>query len=132
MPVPDADGSAEFAPRELMAARVRFRPNTIPLMALVPAYHTNVGLRLYFWRTQLGQEVDFFLTRGEAIVALEVETSTRVEQADLVGIGICEQAVGKRLRFSVVLYRGDQIIGLAPRRLAVPFEKAFLGAPVRK
>jgi len=33
----------------------------------------------------------------------------------------------KRLRFSVVLYRGDQMIGLGERRIAVPFDIAFLG-----
>ncbi|HSB80289.1 MAG TPA: ATP-binding protein [Candidatus Methylomirabilis sp.] len=88
--------------------------------------------RLYFWRTHLGQEVDFFLARGEEIVALEVKTSTWVEQGDLVGIEVCERAFGRRLRFSVVLYRGNQVIGLAPRRLAVPFEKAFLGPAIAR
>lgn len=87
--------------------------------------------RLYFWRTHTGQEVDFLLARGEEMVALEVKAATRVERGDLAGIEACERALGKRIRFSVVLYRGDQTIGLGPRRLAVPFETAFLASEGR-
>lgn len=82
--------------------------------------------RLYFWRTHTGQEVDFLLARGEQMVAIEVRATTRVERSDLAGIEVCEGALGKRIRFSVVLYRGDQVIGLGPRRLAVPVAAAFL------
>ncbi len=82
--------------------------------------------RLYFWRTHTGQEVDFLLARGEEMIAIEVKATTRVERGDLAGIEVCEQALGKRIRFSVVLYRGDQVVGLGPRRLAVPFATAFL------
>jgi hypothetical protein len=83
--------------------------------------------RLYFWRTHTGQEVDFLLARGEEMIAIEVKATTRVERGDLAGIEVCEQALGKRIRFSVVLYRGDQVVGLGPRRLAIPLETAFLG-----
>jgi len=84
--------------------------------------------RLYFWRTHTGQEVDFLLARGEEMVALEVKMTSRVEGGDLAGIALCERALGKRIRLSVVLYRGNQVIGLGPRRLAVPIETAFLGS----
>jgi len=84
--------------------------------------------RLYFWRTHTGHEVDFLLARGEEMVAVEVKTATRVERGDLAGLEVCEQALGKRIRLSVVLYRGDQMVGLGPRRLAVPLETAFLGS----
>ena len=87
--------------------------------------------RLYFWHTHTGQEVDFLLARGEEIIAIEVTASTRVESRDLAGIELCEEKLGKRIRFSVVLYRGDQVIGLGRRRVAVPFDVAFLG-PKRK
>jgi hypothetical protein len=83
--------------------------------------------RLYFWRTHTGQEVDFLLTRGEQIISIEVKASTRVESRDLAGIELCEQKLGKRIRFSVVLYQGDQVVGLGRRRVAVPFDVAFLG-----
>jgi len=83
--------------------------------------------RLYFWRTHTGQEVDFLVARGEEMVALEVKATTQVERGDLAGIEVCERALGKRIRFSVVLYRGDQVIGLGLRCLAVPLETAFLG-----
>lgn len=72
------------------------------------------------------QVVDFLLARGEEIVAIEVKATTRVERGDLVGIEVCERALGNRIRFSAVLYRGDHIVGLGPRRLAVPIATAFL------
>ena len=83
--------------------------------------------RLYFWRTHRGQEVDFLLGRGEDLVAIEVKSATSVQWADLAGIAACEEALGKRVRFSVVLYRGNQVLALGPRRIAVPLETAFLG-----
>lgn len=48
------------------------------------------------------------LARGEELVAIEVKASTAVERRDLMGIEACEQAFGKRLRLSVILYRSDQ------------------------
>ena len=84
--------------------------------------------RLYFWRTHTGQEVDFLLARGEEMIAIKVKSASRVERGDLTGIEACEQALKKRVRFSVVLYRGNQVIGLGERRLAVPFEIALLGS----
>jgi hypothetical protein len=82
--------------------------------------------RLYFWRTHMGQEVDFLLARGEELVAIEVKTTTQIGRGNLAGIEACEQALGDRVRFSIVLYRGEQIVGLGPRRLAVPIAMAFL------
>lgn len=84
--------------------------------------------RLYFWRTHTGQEVDFLLARGEEMIGIEVKSASRVERGDLAGIQACELALKKRVRFSVVLYRGNQVIGLGERRLAVPFEIALLGS----
>jgi predicted AAA+ superfamily ATPase len=84
--------------------------------------------RLYFWRTHTGREVDFLLARGEELIGIEVKSASRVERSDLSGIEACELALKKRVRFSVVLYRGNQVIGLGERRLAVPFEVALLGS----
>lgn len=82
--------------------------------------------RLYFWRTHTGQEVDFLLARGEELVAIEVKATSQVERSNLAGIEACERALGDRVRFSIVLYRGEQMVGLGPRRLAVPIAMAFL------
>lgn len=82
--------------------------------------------RLYFWRTHTGQEVDFLLARGEELVAIEVKATSQVERSNLAGIEACERALGDRVRFSIVLYRGEQMVGLGPRRLAVPIVMAFL------
>ena len=82
--------------------------------------------RLYFWRTHSGQEVDFLLARGEDMIAIEVKAARHVERRDLVGIEACEQALGKRIRFSLVLYGGHELVALGPRRRAVPYATALL------
>ncbi|MBI2211187.1 MAG: DUF4143 domain-containing protein [Deltaproteobacteria bacterium] len=82
--------------------------------------------RLYFWRTHSGQEVDFLLARGEELIAIEVKAARHVEHRDLAGIEACEQALGKRIRFSLVLYGGRELVALGPRRLAVPYAAALL------
>ena len=86
----------------------------------------NEDFRLYFWRTHSGQEVDFLLARGEELVAIEVKAARHVEHRDLIGIEACEQALGKRIRFSLVLYGGRELVALGPRRLAVPYAAALL------
>lgn len=86
--------------------------------------------QLYFWRTHAGQEMDFLLARGEELVAIEVKANTAVTHRDLMGIEACERTLGNRLRFSLILYRGDQVLGIGPRRIAAPLETAFLGPAV--
>ena len=81
---------------------------------------------LYFWRTHSGQEVDFLLARGEELIAIEVKAARHVEHRDLTGIEACEQALGKRIRFSLVLYGGRELVSLGPRRVAVPYATALL------
>lgn len=83
--------------------------------------------QLSFWRTHAGQEVDFLVARGEELGAIEVKAAPSVARRDLAGIEACEHALGERLRLSIVLYRGDQLPGIGPRRIAAPFEVAFLG-----
>lgn len=86
----------------------------------------NEDFHVYFWRTHSGQEVDFLLARGEELIAIEVKAARHVEHRDLTGIEACEQALGKRIRFSLVLYGGGELVALGPRRLAVPYGTALL------
>lgn len=80
---------------------------------------------LYFWRTHGGREVDFLIEHGEELVAVEVKSSYRIEPSDLAGCKSCAEAMGKRLRFSVVLYSGVETVAFDPRTIAVPFSVFF-------
>jgi len=39
--------------------------------------------RLYFWRTQGGQEVDFLIERAGKLVAIEVKWSQQINESDI-------------------------------------------------
>lgn len=82
--------------------------------------------RLYFWRTHTGREADFLIERGEELVAIEVKWAGGIGDSDLAGLKDCAQALGERLRFSVLLYPGTQVVALDRRTVAVPFG-AFFG-----
>lgn len=83
------------------------------------------NFQLYFWRTQAGQEVDFLIERGREIVAVEVKWGHRIEERDIANLKRCSQDLKSRLRMSVILYGGTEVIPLGQDMLAVPFPVFF-------
>jgi len=89
-------------------------------------------LQLYGWRTYTGREVDFLLTRGEDIVAIEVKAARRVTPYDLQGLAACRELLGGRLRRSVLLYPGTEAIALNADTVALPLTTFFgLSSPLK-
>jgi predicted AAA+ superfamily ATPase len=86
---------------------------------------TDPRLQLYFWRTQTGQEVDFLIERGRDLVAIEVKWGQRIEELDIANLRRCGEALKDRLRFSVVLYGGTEVVALSPKIVAMPFSLFF-------
>ena len=82
-------------------------------------------LHPYFWRTQTGQEVDFLLEKGEKLVAIEVKWAQKIEDADIANLKRCAEDLKDRLHFSVILYRGTEIVPCAPKVVAIPFSLFF-------
>lgn len=93
------------------------------LLKLMPL--TDHRMRLYFWRTQAGQEVDFLIERGRELVALEVKWGRRIEEGDLRNLRRCAEDMKGRIRFSVFLYGGSEILALTPNMVAIPFLTFF-------
>jgi len=86
---------------------------------------TDPRLQLYFWRTQTEQEVDFLIERGREVVAIEVKWAQRIEESDIANLRRCGEALKDRLRFSVVLYGGTEVVALSPKIVAMPFSLFF-------
>ncbi len=84
--------------------------------------------RLYFWRTQAGQEVDFLVERGDRLVAIEVKWGSRLQEADIRGLARCEEELRGKLCFAVLLYSGTEAIPLSERIAAIPLS-LFFGLP---
>ncbi len=93
------------------------------LLKLISASDNRV--QLYFWRTQAGQEVDFLIERGGELAAVEVKWAHRIDESEITNLKRCFEDLGGKLRFSVILYRGTEIVPFSPRIVAIPFPVFF-------
>ena len=82
-------------------------------------------LRIYFWRTQAGQEVDFLLEKGRDLVGIEVKWASRITESDVANLKRCAEDLKGRLRFSVILYGGTEVFPFSPQIVAIPFPVFF-------
>jgi predicted AAA+ superfamily ATPase len=82
-------------------------------------------LQLYFWRTQGGQEVDFLIEQGGELVGIEVKWGHRIDESDVIHLKRCAEDLKDKLHFSVILYRGTEIVPLSPKIVAIPFPVFF-------
>ena len=94
------------------------------LLKLMPL--TDHRLKLFFWRTQTGQEVDFLIERGREIFALEVKWGRRIAEGDIRNLQRCAEDLKNRIRLSAILYGGSEVLALTPDIVAIPFP-AFFG-----
>ena len=76
--------------------------------------------RLYFWRTQNGQEVDFVVEHGRRLLAVEVTETTQVSYNDANALRVFldeyPEAAG-----GLLLYGGNAIRRLGERIVALPW-----------
>jgi len=77
--------------------------------------------RLYFWRTQTGQEVDFLIERGGKLLAFEVKWAHKIDKSDISGLKSCAEALKEKLKFSIILYSGTEVVAFDPNTIAMPF-----------
>ena len=82
-------------------------------------------LQLYFWRTQGGQEVDFLIERGGELVGIEVKWNHSIDESDVNNLKRCAEDLKDKIHFSVILYRGTEIVPLSPKIVAIPFPVFF-------
>ena len=75
--------------------------------------------RLHHWRSGR-HEVDLVLEVEGDFVAVEVKLSRSLPTGATSGIDAFADVVGPRLRRGVVLYAGEEVVPLAPGRLAIP------------
>ena len=77
--------------------------------------------RLYYYRTQTGQEVDFLLEnmRGE-IIGIEVKAAASVQNSDFNGLRSLASTLGKRFLRGFVLHPGKSIVPFAENMFSAP------------
>ena len=78
-------------------------------MILSEAKARDEDIRVSFYRTEAGAEVDFIVERGRATVAVEVKATRTIGTGDLRGLKSFAEFRGKKTK-SVLLYLGEQAL----------------------
>ena len=74
-----------------------------------------------YWRTAIGEEVDFVIEAGERLLPIEVKASARPRLADAAHLRTFRAEYGEKARAGLLLHTGSTIEWLAPDVLAAPW-----------
>jgi predicted AAA+ superfamily ATPase len=76
---------------------------------------------LSYWRTSIGEEVDFVIEAGGKLLPIEVKSTARPRLSDAVHLRTFRAEYGKKARAGLLLHTGNAIEWLAPDVLAAPW-----------
>lgn len=76
---------------------------------------------LGYWRTAIGEEVDFVIETGGRLLPIEIKGSARPRLADAAHLRTFRAEYGKRARAGLLLHTGSTLEWLAPDVLAAPW-----------
>jgi len=74
-----------------------------------------------YWRTAIGEEVDFVIESGGKLLPIEVKAGARPRLADAVHLRTFRQEYGRKARAGLLLHTGTTLEWLAPDVLAAPW-----------
>jgi uncharacterized protein len=74
-----------------------------------------------YWRTAVGEEVDFVIETGGRLLPIEVKASARPRLADAAHLRAFRAEYGRRARAGLLLHTGHTVEWLAPDVLAAPW-----------
>ena len=76
---------------------------------------------LAYWRTTIGEEVDFVIEAGGKLLPIEVKATAKPRLADCAHLRTFRQEYGRKVRAGLVLHAGRTVEWLTPDVLAVPW-----------
>ena len=80
---------------------------------------------VFYWRTAIGEEVDFVIEAAGKLVPIEVKSATRPRVNDIKNLRIFQEEYGHSCRPGLLLHTGEQVEWLTPRVLACPWWKVL-------
>jgi predicted AAA+ superfamily ATPase len=80
----------------------------------------GLATEVFYWRTSLGEEVDFVIERGGKLLPVEVKGSRRARSSDTRHVETFLDEYPKRAAFGVLLYDGDEPEAISRRIAALP------------
>ncbi len=76
---------------------------------------------ILYWRTSVGEEVDFVIETGGRLLPIEVKATSRPRLADTAHLRTFRSEYGKTSRAGLLLHTGSTVEWLVPGVLAVPW-----------
>jgi predicted AAA+ superfamily ATPase len=80
---------------------------------------------IFYWRTAIGQEVDFVIEAGTKLLPIEVKAAERPRIDDLKNMKIFQEEYSDLCRPGLLLHTGERVEWLTPRILACPWWKVL-------
>jgi hypothetical protein len=100
----------------------RLFENFVVLELFKHASWSDEPVRLYHFRSQVGQEVDVVIERsGGKVVGVEIKLSASPSPRDFYGLKVLREHLGDKFVRGILIYNGREI---------VPFEKDLHAVPV--
>ena len=78
-------------------------------------------VEIFYWRTSIGEEVDFVIEAGDRLVPIEVKATERPRLRDTAHLRAFRAEYGDRARAGLLLHTGTALEWLAPDVLAAPW-----------
>ena len=83
---------------------------------------TRLGrAEIFYWRTTVGEEVDFVVEAGDHLLPIEVKATTRPRLRDAAHLRTFRAEYGDRARSGLLLHAGETLDWIASDILAVPW-----------
>jgi predicted AAA+ superfamily ATPase len=82
-------------------------------------------VELAYWRTTIGEEVDFVIEAGGKLLPIEVKATAKPRLADCAHLRTFRQEFGRKARAGLLLHTGRTVAWLTPDVLAVPWWKVL-------
>ena len=76
---------------------------------------------VFYWRTAIGEEIDFVIEAAGRLVPIEVKAGARPRLADAAHLRTFRAEYGKKARAGLLLHTGSTLEWLAPDVLATPW-----------
>ena len=76
---------------------------------------------VFYWRTTIGEEVDFVIEAGDRLLPIEVKATARPRLRDIANLRTFRAEYGERARAGLLLHAGDMLDWIAPDVLAAPW-----------
>jgi hypothetical protein len=76
---------------------------------------------VFYWRTAVGEEVDFVIESGDRLLPIEIKATGRPRLADAAHLRTFRTEYGETSRAALLLHSGSTLEWLAPGILAAPW-----------